>query len=465
MPLDPTARSLADLVHQSQTVQQATAPSGGRAGQTISLRVGGRPLQARCLVSFGPGPVVAVLTGQGWACLPVAATRQVGVRPVEFRQRRGGVVPVAGDAAVLYSVVNGAVREFWVKTGSTDVKVFEIDNEKTLKPEISWGDLPSNQFEPSVSVSASATFSDGPTTNPDILTFTEKVGEVTLPVGTSVTLASPDVTATLLALGSARNIRLTSLPFFDIRPGLSFTSGSDTVGTTKTVFESGTFALFVGQKARRIDVGLRGTIRLLSTSGGAASVSVSCSTFVGSYQIFNRVTPYESWLSVDVSTIYVTIKYLEEFLFEDDPETEFDSYDKLALVEIDRSTGTITTEVYDIGDSVPAQEGNWRSPGNNFRLAENTDPTGNNCLDAYLPSKEDLLKDDKLYTIALDQVIDDQSLQTRLQASPDTVTATFTTRTATDDGDTCTLGDEQTSTVQVPSPGRGNVEGITYLPP
>jgi hypothetical protein len=121
MTLDPTARSLADLVRQAQTVQQATAPSGGRAGQLISLRVGGRPVQARCLVSFGPGPVVAVLTPQGWACMPVAATRQVGVRPVEFRQRRGGAVPSQATALIKFymgSLVDGGSTTYIVNNGT-----------------------------------------------------------------------------------------------------------------------------------------------------------------------------------------------------------------------------------------------------------------------------------------------------------------------------------------------------------
>lgn len=94
MTLDRTAQELAALVKQAQTVQQATAPSGGRAGTTITLRLNERPVQARCLSAIAPGAVVAVLLQTGWACLPVAATRLTATRQVEFRQRRGGVVPV-----------------------------------------------------------------------------------------------------------------------------------------------------------------------------------------------------------------------------------------------------------------------------------------------------------------------------------------------------------------------------------
>ncbi|MBD1871953.1 hypothetical protein H6F75_00515 [Nodosilinea sp. FACHB-131] len=94
MTLDRTAKELTDLVQQASTVRQSSAPSGGNAGTTISLRFNGRPFQARCLSAIAPGPVVAVLTTTGWACMPVAATRLLGVREVESRQRRGGSVPV-----------------------------------------------------------------------------------------------------------------------------------------------------------------------------------------------------------------------------------------------------------------------------------------------------------------------------------------------------------------------------------
>ena len=108
MTLDRTAQELAALIQQAQTVQPSTAPSGGRAGQTISLRVDGRALQARCLVSIPPGPVVAVLTAAGWACMPVAATRLVNVRPVEFRQRRGGALPASYAIKILAAKILSA---------------------------------------------------------------------------------------------------------------------------------------------------------------------------------------------------------------------------------------------------------------------------------------------------------------------------------------------------------------------
>jgi len=465
MPLDPTARPLADLVHQSQTVQQATAPSGGRAGQTISLRVGGRPLQARCLVSFGPGPVVAVLTGQGWACLPVAATRQVGVRPVEFRQRRGGVVPVAGDAAVLYSVVVGAVREFWVKTAADDVKVYEIANEKIYAAEASWGNVGNIVAGISADpISASGELFAG--TTQGFFVSPTQAGTLTLPPGLSASF-SVTVTGTHLQHGVGRI--LSARPLIAVSDAgiesttadVSFT-GSSTVGTSET--RSTTIPrVNSGTKTRIIDVGLYLTISAFS-GNQQAGISGTCTTSVNSSP-FTGLTPYESWVSADDSTIYVALKYLDEWLIEGDPETELDSYDRLVLATISRSTGDITTAVFSIGDSVPAQESNWRGAINNFRLAENTAETDDNCTNDFLSSNDALLASGELFTIDLSQTIEGQSLQNRLQTSPDTVTATLTNRTATDDGDTCTLGDEQTSTVQVPSPGRGNVEGITYLPP
>ena len=55
------------------------------------------------------------------------------------------------------------------------------------------------------------------------------------------------------------------------------------------------------------------------------------------------------------------------------------------------------------------------------------------------------------------------TLEDYLSTIDGTIDATLTTRTATS-GVTCTLGTATESTVQVPSPGRGTIEGITYLP-
>jgi hypothetical protein len=85
------------------------------------------------------------------------------------------------------------------------------------------------------------------------------------------------------------------------------------------------------------------------------------------------------------------------------------------------------------------------------------------CLTDSIYDPQSILSGGNLYTIDLSQIINGQTLQQRLQTSPDTIAATLSTRTATS-GASCTLGTAAESTVQVPSPGRGTVEGITYLP-
>ncbi|MEM6838138.1 MAG: hypothetical protein AAF609_14935 [Cyanobacteria bacterium P01_C01_bin.120] len=95
MPLDDAAQNLRALVDEAQTTLFGTAPSGGRAGQSISIRAGGRSLKAQCLTSISPGPVVAVLMPSGWGILPSNATRQVGQRQVDFRQSRSRVPSIA----------------------------------------------------------------------------------------------------------------------------------------------------------------------------------------------------------------------------------------------------------------------------------------------------------------------------------------------------------------------------------
>ena len=126
--------------------------------------------------------------------------------------------------------------------------------------------------------------------------------------------------------------------------------------------------------------------------------------------------------------------------------------------------GSNTTEgtEYFPGDEIPGTEGDWRASIVNYEISSSVS-TGDSCLDLLLLDDDGLLDNGLYFNISLSQVIAGQTLRNRLETSPDTVNATLTTQSATS-GATCTLGTPQESTVQVPSPGRGTVEGITYLP-
>jgi hypothetical protein len=124
--------------------------------------------------------------------------------------------------------------------------------------------------------------------------------------------------------------------------------------------------------------------------------------------------------------------------------------------------GQPLTEKY-LRPTIPAAlENDWRESLVNYDVSESPFDALP-CAESNMLSDEVTLVDGNLYRIDLNQTISGQTLRTRLETSPDTVAATLTTQTATS-GETCTLGTATTSTVQVPSPGRGTIEGITYLP-
>jgi hypothetical protein len=158
--------------------------------------------------------------------------------------------------------------------------------------------------------------------------------------------------------------------------------------------------------------------------------------------------PYESFISALKPKIFALIKSNVD---EDDEEFGELAYKKL-----------IGETVLDLGTT--ADPDDWRG------LAVSLTPTAeitssDSCLEDYLDIDDGALIDGNLYRIDIDQYVADYDgfLRTLLETSPDTVAATLTTQTATS-GETCTLGTATTSTVQVPSPGRGTIEGITYLP-
>lgn len=124
MPLDRAAQNLRALMDEARTTLFGTAPRGGQAGQSISIRAGGRSLKALCLTSISPGPVVAVLTPSGWGILPSNATRQVGQRQVDFRQSR--VTDRSGEPQILLLFMVDKTPEFEVWLGGSSIEPFKV---------------------------------------------------------------------------------------------------------------------------------------------------------------------------------------------------------------------------------------------------------------------------------------------------------------------------------------------------
>lgn len=155
---------------------------------------------------------------------------------------------------------------------------------------------------------------------------------------------------------------------------------------------------------------------------------------------------YDALTSAAPGVIFVLIKY---------KQAAGGDWEEVEYLMLERDTVT------DLGLS-PAVE-DWR--GEAVSLIPTQDITASlSCVDDYLPDDSAFLRSSTLRRIDLDQDISGDTLRTLLQTSTGTIAATLTTRTATDTGATCTLGTPSTTTVKVPSPGRGRIEGITYLP-
>jgi hypothetical protein len=425
----------------------------------------------------------------------------------------------ATGVAVLYSVVVGAVREFWVKTKKYDVKVGEIPTEE----EIPWEpyDLPNGTttYIPGSGANVFWTWSWGALGNPSSTSTIDVYGRTFIHyvfniIESCTSLGSEPFTS---ITGNTPMTLLSGVYNFynnsGTRPGPIET---EIVNKTRFVGPplegEGEFAgkltgdcgpdnffdTFIRYRAIGVDGGITGpsTQLLFQTQNifiihpstdpnsifrrySTDSIRVTQGFVVRDYDY--QVTlnssfstpggpvtppswptddppptppdpiiepvPYECFVSASLGkTIFILIKSDV-----DDSGQEFGilKYQSLVGDELD-----------DLGDTPSLED--WRGDAVSLVPTESV-PVSTVCLDDYLPNSEVLLDADILYTIDLDQTISGQTLRTRLETSPDTVTATLTTQTATS-GETCTLGTATTSTVQVPSPGRGTIEGITYLP-
>ena len=323
--------------------------------------------------------------------------------------------------AVLYSVVVGAVREFWVKTKKYDVKVHEIPLQTENIPTTTFGNTVGSSIN-SGTITSSA----------DIAFISARRSQFLMQV---------DVTANYISgFGSG-----TATPF---TTGARVTvSAGNPTGSNSTASVVG--GDLFGLACRPIGLSIEGTANI--------SASVTYTILEASSSI--TTNPYESWISGGNNAIYGVIKHSQEILnctFDETPTLEFTD---LALIDLP----VLVTATYSNGDIVTTRPGNWRQPLENFLRINDQPPSGSSCIDNYLGDNTSSLESSTLYRINLNQTISGQTLRTLLETSPDTVTATLTTQTATS-GETCTLGTATESTVQVPSPGRGTIEGITYLP-
>jgi hypothetical protein len=413
---------------------------------------------------------------------------------------------VGGGAAVLYSVVVGAVREFWVKTAGADVKVWEIPTEI----EVPWDEyeLPdgSKSYQPGpgagqgiVMTWSITALSSVRIVSPSLYTIYGRsfIDWVTGGTDTCTNLGSE--ADPLIGNSNSGNRRTLLSGTYDFGSG----SGSRPGPTIQTVHNDRTKAFYECGPEAFTDTDIRYTavnsigttvatsLRLTTyfeTTGGVRSNSDPDSIFqrytnefratdIFSQRhfdhevVFNLESNFPDWpepvpdggsptppdpLLVPVSyEVFISAKNNRLFiLIKSDLNDDDEEFVELKYQSLVGET------LADLGDT--ADPDDWR--GDAVSLTPTAGITAADiCSNDYLANPEALLNSGNLYSIALSQTIDSQTLQQRLQTSPDTIAATLSTRTATS-GASCTMGTAAESTVQVPSPGRGTVEGITYLP-
>jgi hypothetical protein len=328
-----------------------------------------------------------------------------------------------------------------------DVKVWEIELTKTLRPIFSWGDSVGNSLDTSESASAA---------NLQGVTASNVNGSIFLPQNTSCTL-DVTVTASGTATGSRGGFARSNLTN-EAQAQVSVANSSDT-DSGNTLIGASSYGGLGLPRGRNVAIGIN--LSSPSDREGTISWSATVTHTIASISAFTRTNPYEAWISASEQAIYVLIKHLQETIDPDD--TTRDSFDKLQIIELDFNGAILSSSAYLRDDTIPINALNWRDVLSNFILIDDQLTAGDSCIDLYKDDAFTNLLSGNSGSILPSQIINSQTLQQRLQTSPDTIAATLSTRTATS-GASCALGTVAESTVQVPSPGRGTVEGITYLP-
>ncbi len=434
------------------------ALSYGNPGQLVWVRTSAGDFPCLAQTEVNSAQVTVVIEDSGRPHVFCNSSPVVAIERVVRKERgypRVGGAEEKSSVAVLYSVVNGSNREFWVKTASTDLKIFEFTNSKTLRPIFSWGENIGDSVSISGSASTPANLTGVPTGG-----FFDSNATVVCPSGTAATLGIT-ASASLVSDGTNRlgNTRstLSSLP----QAAVNSSTPTDTETGDTFISGSSPGGLNLG-KARLFNVGIQMTASPFT--GGAISWSGTVSHTIQQIFSYTRTTPYEAWMSATNEKIYVTIKHLNDSLQQDDPLTANDSFDRLQIIELSRSGSIVATTAYQIGDSVPSNPLNWRDVLSNFRQVADQPASLDECIDDYKGSSSTNLLNGEKTDIPLTQVISGQTLRVLLQTTSGSIAASLSTRTATSSGGACVLGAETLTTTQVPSPGRGRIEGIAAYP-
>lgn len=389
------------------------------------------------------------------------------------------------NAFVLYSVITGAIREFWVKSAGFDVKVHEIPLE--IEVQAGWkcvdGVCSYSETEGVYATQAECESSRNPSYQHEksitggcvpwvVYRLTIEITATVRAQLSSGAWSEFNYQGTLTTLRAGGPIRVNgALGSSFNSPFLEFWRPPNSARLLRPVVDTGNGTEFQGltRLATGLNTGLAGGWFNVEISESSVSVTAvrddggpdSCGELeippenkgdiigytCGSLPTSPLTTPnpYEAFLSYSKPKVFTLIKSNLN-----DEDEEFGELKYQSLV------GETLT---DLGTTADPED--WR--GEAVVLTPTTEIEATQpCTNDYLASNNALLKDGTLYTIDLTQDIGGQTLRSRLQSSTDTVVATMITRAATnaEGSGSCALGNVQTSKIQVPSPGRGEVLGI-----
>jgi hypothetical protein len=352
------------------------------------------------------------------------------------------------DFAILYSLVNGAKREFWLRTRSQEVKVLELDAIQTEEITLT---LPSEQIGP---IKCQTLASPGGTTqivrqsnvwtNNTGATFVfQSTGFVSLTEsGGNNPFIFIDCGAIVEILAQSPNSNNFSLEFaisVDASRGESnsnttpSTLGSFSVAPSKSVIFRH-YAGFVAQCP--IETSIFEPDTYFST-GNLTSVGVA-----------EKNLEYEAYLSSANGSPLIFIKYGWSA-----------DYTNIFYMKGKVSENAQALESPDLPASDPLD---WRVGVINYNPGS---ASGNGvCVDQYSTTNDVLLKRGKVYEIDLDQDIEGQTLTSILEAGASGAVKVDVKVTPYTENGSCSLGDETIQTLNLKIPSQANtVEGIVFM--
>jgi hypothetical protein len=376
--------------------------------------------------------------------------------------------------AILYSVLVGDTREFWVKTEQSDVKVAEIPG--TFDPEevnpTSIGGQGSSMTL-SGSLGPISGIAPGQQSVPNGRVYSifngseiRAKGSAFLGGGWVIDLTGT-ITWTGQNTGQGASFQALAYNFLgsSVDPGVGVRMGwgNVVVGGPNVVFGSPRTVTGRGVGIASLFTAMCGgytELELTLQGPGVASVDYTATATVREWAGLTSY-PYAARLSSDEDgNIFVIVKWFD-FDFDcadlsessDFPpdsiyvDSQFNRNETIHLKLVNGKTGDSVDYHYRDKASVVKRQNNWRKDQEDFVY-----PIP--AATAVAQDNEVNVKGEDLYRINLNQFISGQTLKNRLQASTDLVNASMSVTTPTT---------VRTETVEVYGPGRGNIEGIIYI--